>query len=326
MKLATLPSQDKRNRNGELILVSSDNSKAARVPKVASTLLEALQNWHEVKPALEEVAASLNQGTASGAFPLDIRKCLAPLPYAPGFYDGSAFLSHVYRARRARGDNMPESAKKTPLMYQGVSDGLLPATSPLEIIDEAYGGDFEGEFAVVTTDVPRGTPASEMEPYIALFSLFNDITLREIVKVEIETKFGFLQSKPNSSFAPLLVTPDELGGAWKNGRIHLDVQVDLNASRFGHPHGSEMHFSFPELVAHAARTRPLSAGSIVGSGTVSNEDKTVGFTCLTEKRFQEILDTGKAVTPWLKPGDKVYMNVLNNGRSVFGVIDQTVRL
>lgn len=221
---------------------------------------------------------------------------------------------------------MPESAKVTPLMYQGVSDNLLPYNAPLELMDGEFGGDFEGEFAVITDDVPRGTPASQMESHMILFSLFNDITYREIVKVEIQTKFGFLQSKPNSSFAPFVVTPDELGSLWKDGRVHGDVEVKLNGKVFGTPNGKEMNFSFHELVAHACRTRPLSAGTIVGTGTVSNEDKAKGFACLTEKRFQEILDEGAPKTPWLKVGDRVAMDFQKDGRSLFGPIDQSVVL
>jgi fumarylacetoacetate (FAA) hydrolase len=219
---------------------------------------------------------------------------------------------------------MPDSAKKTPLMYQGVSDNLLPFHAPLDIMNPEYGGDFEGEFAVITTDVPKGTPADKLPPYFALFTLFNDITYRVVLKTEVETKFGFLQSKPNSSFAPFVVTADELGDAWDGKRIHADVTVKLNGEVFGRPNGREMHFSFPELVAHACRTRPLAAGSIVGTGTVSNEDKGRGFACITEKRFQEILDTGKPSTPWLVAGDHVWMDVEHNGQSVFGPIDQKV--
>ncbi len=325
MKLATIPAEDPKQRNGQLIVVSSDNATAVKPsPAIATTLLQALENWKEAAPKLSALAAELNQGRASGAFALDLRTCLAPLPNAPGFYDGSAFLSHVVRARRSRGDEMPESAKKTPLMYQGVSDGLLPATSPLDIMNVEFGGDFEGEFAVITSDVPKGTPADKLPPYFALFTLFNDITYRVIVKTEIETKFGFLQSKPNSSFAPLVVTADELDGIWDGKRVAADLHVKLNGKDFGRPNGKEMHFSFPELVAHACRTRPLGAGSIVGTGTVSNDDKNRGFACLTEKRFQEILDTGKPETPWLVPGDHVWMDVEHKGRSVFGPIDQKV--
>lgn len=221
---------------------------------------------------------------------------------------------------------MPESARITPLMYQGVSDGLMPATSPLEIMDEKFGGDFEGEFAVVLKDTPKAITSEKAESYIALFTMFNDITLREIVKTEIETKFGFLQSKPNSSFAPIMVTPDELGSAWNQGKVLLNLDVWFNGKKFGSPHGSEMNFTFGQLIAHAGRTRPLSAGSIVGTGTISNEDKEKGFACLTEKRFQEILDTGKPITPWLKPGDTVKIDVTLNGTSLFGPIEQTVVL
>lgn len=324
MILATIRGKDKRN--GELVLVSSDHTKAVRTEGIATTLIEALQNWGTVESRLKELSMELNELRAKGIFDFDLAQCLAPLPNAPGFYDGSAFLSHVVRARKSRGDEMPESARKTPLMYQGVSDNLLPYNAPLELVDSAYGGDFEGEFAVVMKDTPRGVTPAQAEDHFALFLLFNDITYREIVKQEIVTKFGFLQSKPNSSFAPLAVTPDELEGVWKNGRLTGAVEVKLNGERFGDPDGQEMNFSFGELVAHAARTRPLSAGSIVGTGTVSNEDKARGFACLTEKRFQEILDDGKPSTEWLKVGDHIQMDYRVGGKSIFGPIDQKVVL
>jgi fumarylacetoacetate (FAA) hydrolase len=211
-------------------------------------------------------------------------------------------------------------------MYQGVSDNLLPGHAPIELMDPAFGGDFEGEIAVVTTDVPRGTRSENAAAYCPLFTLFNDITYREIVKVEIETKFGFLQSKPNSSFAPFAVTADELGGCWDGRRVAADMTVHFNGQPYGHPNGREMHFTFGDLVAHACRTRPLAAGSLVGTGTFSNEDKNRGFACLTEKRFQEILDSGKPATPWLKVGDRVRIEMFVDGGSVFGPIDQTVSL
>jgi len=317
VKLATIPHPN--NRDGQLIVVSKDNKKAVKVSEPES-LKQAVENWDKIKSKLESVSKALNSG--SDSFDLDLKKCLAPLPHSPGFFDGSAFLSHVQRARKARGDTMPESAKKTPLMYQGVSDNNLSAYSKIDLMDESFGGDFEGEFAVITSDVPKGTPADKIEPYMILFSLFNDITYREILKTEIQTKFGFLQSKPNSAYAPIVVTPDELGSAWKNGRIELDMECKLNGELFGKPNGREMHFSFSELVAHACRTRPLSAGNIIGTGTVSNEGLEQGFACLTEKRYQEVIDTGKASTPWLKPGDRLWIDVSQNGQSVFGPIDQ----
>jgi len=327
MKLATLPDPEGHNRAGRLAVVSRDGRWAVW-PEGTLSLLEALENWAERSPSLRDLSAQLErQGDrCPGVFALELDRCLAPLPHAPGFYDGSAFLSHVVRARRARGDEMPASARVTPLMYQGVSDNLLAWNAPIDLMREEFGGDFEGEFAVVTTDVPKATPASGLEPYCALVLLFNDITYREIVKTEIETKFGFLQSKPNSSFAPFAVTPDELGNAWRGGRLHADLEVKLNGERFGTPNGAEMHFSFFELVAHACRTRPLAAGSIVGTGTISNEDKGRGFACITEKRFQEVLDTGKAVSPWLKPGDRVEMDVVLGNSSVFGRIDEVAVL
>jgi fumarylacetoacetate (FAA) hydrolase len=325
MKLASLPSSDPSNRNGELIVVSSDNTRAIRVePKIS--LIAALENWNAWEPKLRALSEGLNNKTAKADFQLDLKQCISPLPHCHGFYDGSAFLSHVVRARRARGDQMPESAKVTPLMYQGVSDFMLPWSSPIDLMDVGFGGDFEAEFGVILRDVPKGTPADQMAPYFALFCLFNDITYREIVKQEIETKFGFLQSKPNSSFAPIVVTPDELGSAWDGKRILLNVEVKLNNKVFGHPNGREMHFSFGELVAHANRTRPLSAGTIVGTGTVSNESKESGFACLTEKRFQEIIENGKPSTPWLQPGDHLEIDCLLNGVSLFGAIDQVAKI
>jgi fumarylacetoacetate (FAA) hydrolase len=324
MKLATIKSNKPKNRDGQLVVVSHDNRHAVKPTSVANTLLEALQNWKEAAPLLEEISKDLNAGRVSDAFNLDLEDCLAPLPNAPGFYDGSAFLSHVVRARRSRGDQMPDSAKVTPLMYQGVSDNLLAFNAPLDLMKTEYGGDFEGEFAVITADVPKGTPADKVLSHFALFTMFNDITYRVLVLGEIETKFGFLQSKPNSSFAPFVVTADELGDAWDGKRVLSDLVVKLNGKVFGRPNGREMHFTFPQLVAHACRTRPLAAGSIVGTGTISNEDKNVGFACLVEKRFQEILDDGKPTTQWLAPGDHVHMDVVRDGISVFGPIDQKV--
>lgn len=323
MKLASLRSRDKKNRDGELIVVSRDNRSAFPVTPSMS-LTQALEIWDEVRPELLHISERLNKGAISGACKLNVEDCIAPLPDSPGFYDGSAFLSHVYRARKSRGDEMPESAKTTPLMYQGVSDHCLSHHAPIDLMDVSFGGDFEGEFGVITGDVPKSSPVEKMDEYIILLTLFNDITYRMLVKTELETKFGFLQSKPNSAFAPFVVTPDELGDAWKDGRVCLELVVKLNGELFGHPNGREMHFSFHQLVAHACRTRPLSAGSIVGGGTVSNQDKSVGFACLTEKRFQEILDQGQAKTPWLKEGDRVFMDVTRHGVSVFGCIHEKV--
>jgi fumarylacetoacetate (FAA) hydrolase len=327
MKLASVPSQDRRNRNGDLLVVSSDNKRAVKVaPQLARNLLEALENWAEVEPQLQKISKDLNRGPVQGELAVFLDQCQAPLAVAPGFLDGSAFLSHVVRARKARGDVMPESARVTPLMYQGVSDNLLSWKAPISLGDVKFGGDFEGEFGVILRDTPRATKASDAGQYIALFTLFNDITLREIVKVELETKFGFLQSKPNSSFAPFVVTPDELGPLWDGNRLNVDLQIKLNGQLYGSPNGREMNFSFGELIAHACRTRPLGAGTILGCGTISNEDKARGFACLTEKRCQETIDSGKVSTPWLQPGDRVWMDVEVKGTSVFGVIDEVVTL
>ena len=321
MFLATFPGP---TRDGRLHLVSSDQRFAVPA-RAASTMLDALERWSTVESELRREADALNRGEAQGTIAFDWSRCLAPLPRTFGFFDGSAFLSHVVRARRARGDEMPESAKRRPLVYQGVADNALSWNAPLELVDEAFGGDFEGEFAVVTTDVPRGTGAEDMARYCPLVLMFNDVTLREVVKTEIETKFGFLQSKPNNAYAPLAVTVDEFGGDWKDGRLALDLEVTWNGERFGNPNGREMHFSFYELVAHVCRTRPLSAGTIVGSGTVSNEDVRRGFACLTERRFVEAIEQGKPSTRWLKTGDRVAMVVHQGERTPFGRIEQSVR-
>jgi len=323
MKLATIKSQDPLNRDGDLIVVSRNLKKAISVAPGLS-LLKALESWDLWKPKLEAIATQLEKGEIPSGFDLKLSDCLSPLPRSPGFYDGSAFLSHVVRARRARGDQMPESAKVTPLMYQGVSDALLPWNAPLDLMNPDFGGDFEGEFAVILKDTPKNISSEEAPKYFALFCLFNDITYREIVKQEIETKFGFLQSKPNSAFAPIVVTPDELGPCWDGKRFQLNLEVKLNGQLFGNPHGREMHFTLGQLVAHAGRTRPLTAGTIVGTGTISNESNSAGFACLTEKRFQEIIESGKPSTPWLKVGDKVQMDCKLEGQTVFGMIDQTV--
>ncbi|MBM4304433.1 MAG: hypothetical protein FJ116_07300 [Deltaproteobacteria bacterium] len=326
MKLASLPSKDKKNRNGDLVVVSKDNKRGVRVDsQLARNLVEALESWAHVAPQLLEISHGLNLNKIVDSFDLDPRECLAPITNGPGFYDGSAFLTHVVRARKARGDVMPESAKITPLMYQGVSDCMLSSQVPLDLMDEKFGGDFEGEFAAITVDVPKATSSSEASRYIALFTMFNDITYREIVKTELETKFGFLQSKPNSAFAPFVVTPDELEGVWDGKRLSVDIEVSLNGHWFGNPNGKEMHFTFGDLIAHACRTRPLSAGTIVGTGTISNESKEKGFACLTEKRFQEMIESGKMITPWLKARDRVQIDCKLNGVSVFGVIDQTAK-
>ena len=325
MVLASLKSKNPRNRHGELIVVSKDHTSAVKVESsIAGTLLEALENWQQVKPKLIEIYDALNQGKHPAKFALNVADCIAPLPNGPGFFDGSAFLSHVVRARRARNDQMPESAKITPLMYQGVADNNMAWNAPLDLMDIGNGGDFEGEFAAITTDIPKGSSPEQCEKHIALLTLFNDVTYREIVKAEIETKFGFLQSKPNSAYAPFVVTPDELGSAWDGKRLSLDMQVTLNGKLFGKPNGREMHFSFGQLIAHAGRTRPLSAGTIVGTGTISNETTENGYACLVEKRYQEIIDQGKHSTPWLQPGDKLVIDVEKEGHSVFGPIIQEV--
>lgn len=326
MKLASVKTQKSTQRNGSLCIVSKDNQRLFEIPaNIACNMTDALEKWAYVKVDLQKLYDDLNRGAIEGSY-LDMTKIMAPITNAPGFYDGSAYLSHVYRARKARGDELPATAKTIPLMYQGVSDHLLPSRSALSIMDESFGGDFEAELAVITTEVRRGSSVEEAGNSIALVTLFNDITYRELLKKEIEFKFGFLQSKPNSAFAPFAVTLDELGSKWQNGKPDLKLLVSLNGEVFGRLDTCEMHFSFPELVAHAALTRPLSCGNIIGGGTISNEDKDRGFACLTEKRYQEVLDNGKPTTPWLTPGDHISMDVSLDGMSVFGSIEQLVTL
>lgn len=327
MILGTTRTESTTHPDGQLVILNATRSHYVNASLVGiQSLRQALLNWKHSENELRELSGKLDRGLIPGAVPVRLEDFVAPLPMASGFYDASAFLSHVKRARRSRGDEMPESAKVTPLMYQGVSDGCLPWNSPIQLLSLEYGGDFEAELAAIMADTPAEISPEAAPNSIALFTLFNDITFRELVKKELPTSFGFLQSKPNSSFAPFVVTPDELGSAWDGKRILGTMKVRLNGKLFGEPKSQEMHFSFGQLIAHAAKTRPLSGGSIVGTGTISNDDASKGFCCLTEKRFQEILDSGKAVTPWLQPGDKVEIEFQTGGSNPFGPIVQSAVL
>jgi fumarylacetoacetate (FAA) hydrolase len=250
---------------------------------------------------------------------------MAPLPRTWSFLDGSAFVQHVRLVRKARGAELPEDLLTTPLMYQGVSDNLLGPTDDIPLVDPEHGMDFEAEVAVVTNFVPCGTKAAEAAKHILFITIMNDVSLRELIPREVGTGFGFLQSKPPSSFAPFLLTPDELGAAWQNGRLCLPVETRLNGEIFGSPTAQEMHFSFFDLIEHAARTRPLSAGTIVGSGTVSNENPYVGSSCIVERRMIEIISTGTATTRYLRDGDEVTISVTDGSRDLFGTIRQRIR-
>lgn len=322
MRLASL----KNGRNGTLIVVDHNLEHAVRVPKIAASLGQALENWGTCAPKLRVAFEAAEAGKSADAFKLNTNDLAAVLPRAPQFVDGSAYLAHVERVRKARGAEMPPSFLADPLMYQAVSDRFLAPTEPIRMADEAWGIDFESEVGVVVDDVPAGITPEEAAGHIKLILLINDVSLRNLIPPELGKGFGFLQSKPRSALSPIAVTPDELGDAWKDGKLHLPLVTHLNGQLFGEPNaGVDMQFNFPQLVAHAARTRPLAAGTIVGSGTIANQDESKGSSCLAEKRVLEIIKTGKPSTPFMKFGDRVRIEMFDNkGASIFGAIDQTV--
>ncbi len=321
MKLASL----KHGRDGRLVVVSRDLSRCVPVPAVAPTLQAALDEWDRLEPPLRETAAALEAGPVKGEMPFEPARCAAPLPRAYQWADGSAFLSHVELVRRARGAPMPPSYYHEPLMYQGGSDGFLGPCDDIPLQDEAWGCDLEGEVAAITGDVPPGAEPARAATAMRLLMLVNDVSLRNLIPDELAKGFGFFQSKPASSCSPVAVTPDELGPAWRDGRVHLPLQVSVNGRPFGHPDAGAMHFGFPQLIAHAARTRALTAGTIVGSGTVSNADPNVGAACIAEQRMREQEKFGRPQTPWLRAGDRVRIEMLDAlGHSLFGCIDQAV--
>ncbi|NME01933.1 fumarylacetoacetate hydrolase family protein [Aeromonas sp. DNRA1] len=323
MKLATL---NNGKRDGALVVVSRDLSRAVRVPQLAATLQAALDEWAELAPKLTAVYQQLNDGACADAFPFDETACLSPLPRAYQWADGSAYVNHVELVRKARGAEMPESFWHDPLMYQGGSDSFLPPRGTIPMGSEEWGIDFESEIAVITDDVPMGTSPQAAVGHIKLLMLVNDVSLRNLIPGELAKGFGFFQSKPSSSFSPLAITPDELGDDWRDGKVHLPLETHLNGALFGAPDaGVDMTFNFYELIAHAAKTRPLGAGCIIGSGTVSNYDRSRGSSCLAELRMLEIIESGQATTPFLRFGDTVSIAMQDrNGMSLFGTILQRV--
>ncbi len=322
MKLATLADG---SRDGRLAVVSQDLTQATFASAIAPTLQSALDGWSRAKPGLEALAAELAAGRAE-SFSFDAKDALSPLPRAYHWVDGSAYVNHVELVRKARGAQMPESFWTDPLVYQGGSDDLLPPTADAPFANEDWGIDLEGEVAVVTDDVPMGVDAAAARGHIVLVMLANDWSLRNLIPGELAKGFGFYQSKPATAFSPVAVTPDELGAAWRDAKLHLPLTVQLNGKPFGHPNaGVDMTFDFGQLIAHAARTRRLGAGSIVGSGTVSNKDRSSGSTCLAERRMLETLDQGRPATPFLSYGDRVRIEMFDaGGHSIFGAIDQRV--
>jgi len=322
MKLASL----RHGRDGQLVVVSRDLSRCVAVPHIAPTLQRAMDEWAHLAPRLMRVYEILNDGDADGAKPFNPRDCASPLPRAYQWADGSAYVTHVELVRKARGAEMPPSFWTDPLMYQGGSDSFIGPCDPISAGDEAWGIDFEAEVAVITDDVPPGVGASGAEHHIKLLMLVNDVSLRNLIPSELAKNFGFFQSKPASAFSPVAVTPDELGEAWSGGKVHLPLTVDFNGVRFGSPNaGEDMTFSFPQLIAHAAKTRMLGAGTIVGSGTVANKDHSHGSCCIAERRTLEQLEHGAPRTPFMKFGDRVRIEMFDSeGRSIFGAIDQDV--
>lgn len=323
-------------RDGQLMLVSRDLTKAVAVPGLAATLQEVLDDWDGVAPQLEKVYQQLNNGELSDAADFDQSLCESPLPRAYQWADGSAYVNHVELVRRARNAEMPPSFWTDPLMYQGGSDDFLGPRDAIEMATTEWGIDFEGEVAVVTDDVPMGVDAKDAGNYIRLLMLVNDVSLRGLIPNELGKGFGFFQSKPSSAFSPVAVTPDELGDSWRDNKVHLPLLSVYNGKEFGKPNaGQDMTFDFGQLVAHAAKTRHLSAGAIIGSGTVSNKQGTdhgsaiseggVGYSCIAEVRMIETIRDGKPKTGFMQFGDTIRMEMKDaDGNSIFGTIDQAV--
>ncbi len=335
MKLATL---DNGSRDGHLHAVSKDLSRCASAAAIASTLQEALDNWSACAPALAALSASLDSGQLAGA-PFAQALCHSPLPRAYQWADGSAYVNHVELVRKARGADIPRSFWSDPLMYQGGSDSFIKPHGTISCHDPAWGIDFEAETAVITDDVPAGVSADDAGRHIKLIMLVNDVSLRALIPGELAKGFGFFQSKPSSAFSPLAVTPDTLGAAWQGGKICLPLVSHLNGELFGRPDaGVDMTFNFPALIAHAAKTRTLSAGTIIGSGTVSNKapdgspgkpinEGGCGYSCIAELRMIETIQSGKATTPFMRGGDRIRIEMFDgDGKSIFGAIDQQVEI
>ncbi len=323
MKLATLKDG---SRDGQLAVVSRDLSTAHFATGIAGTMQQLLDDWNFISPQLEDLYATLNGGKARHAFALDTRQCMAPLPRAFQWADGSAYLNHVELVRKARGAEMPASFQHDPLMYQGGSDDFLGPCDDAVFGSEDWGIDFEAEVAVITGDVAMGTPADAAVEAVRLLLLANDWSLRQLIPTELAKGFGFLQSKPATAFSPVAVTPDELGSAWQSGRVHLVLRSAWNGREVGRTEaGPEMSFHFGQLIAHLAKTRNVRAGSIVGSGTVSNRDWANGYACVAELRAIETIQAGAPQTAFMRFGDSIRIEMAGlDGQSVFGAIDQRV--
>jgi fumarylacetoacetate (FAA) hydrolase len=324
MKLASLKAG---GRDGTLVVVSRDLRRVAAVPHIAATLQRALENWTECAPLLARAYEDLNAGLTADASDFDAAVVAAPLPRAYQWLDGSAYLHHAELLRRMRNVEMPQSLYRDPLMYQGGSDSFAAPLDPIIAADEAWGIDFEAEVAVIVDDVPMGIGRDDARSHIKLVMIANDVSLRNLLVEEIKKGLGFVQSKPATAFSPVAVTPEELGSAWDGDKVSLPLVSRVNERTIGHPNaGRDMYFDFPSLIVHAAATRDLEAGTVIGAGTVSNRDRTTGSSCLAEVRMLETLSSGAVTTEYLRHGDRVRIEMLNDrGDSVFGVIDQLVR-
>ena len=328
MKLGSLK---EGGRDGTLVVVSRDLIRAVKATGIAENLQRALEDWSNLAPRLNGVYEALNLSPAETingepVFAVDFTQFAAPLPRAYEFVDGSAYLPHVERVRKARGAEVPASFYTDPLMYQATSAGFYGPCDPVRVTSEDFGIDLEAEVIVLTDDVPMAVSPEQAAAHIQLIGLINDVSLRNLIPNELAKGFGFLQSKPRSALSPVLVTPDELGDAWRGNKVHLPLLTHINGAWFGAPEaGVDMQFDFAQLLAHAARTRPLSAGTIVGSGTVANQDTSLGASCFAEKRTVETLETGKPITPFMKFGDSVRIEMLDRtGVSIFGAIEQRI--
>jgi fumarylacetoacetate (FAA) hydrolase len=323
MKLATIKDG---SRDGQLAVVSRDLKTAAIADAIAPTLQRALDDWQFMAPQLAELYDQLNSGRAMRSVDFDPRNCMAPLPRAYQWADGSSYVNHVELVRRSRNAAMPASFWHEPLMYQGGSDDFIGPTDDIVALSEDWGIDFEGEVAVITDDVPMGSTPEQAAGHIRLLMLVNDVSLRNLIPDELAKGFGFLQAKPATSFSPVAVTPDELGIAWRDGRVHLPLRAFWNTTQVGQPDaGVDMVFGFPQLIAHLVKTRNARAGSVIGSGTVSNKDARRGYTCIAEKRALEMLEGGAPMTAFMRFGDTVRIEMLDTaGKSIFGAIDQKV--
>lgn len=322
MKLASLRS----GRDGKLVVVSRNLAQAVEAGDIAATLQAALDNWQDIEPALQQRYELLNEGSAEGAFDFDPATCAAPLPRAYHWADGSAYVTHVELVRKARGAELPASFWEDPLVYMGASDAFIGPRDDIQVESEDWGIDFEAEIVVITDDVPAGTSVSQARKHIKLIGLVNDVSLRNLIPAELAKQFGFYQSKPWTSFSPVLATPDELGDAWDGARLHLPLRAVLNGELIGAPNaGVDMTFDFPTLIGHCAKSRALMTGTVIGSGTVSNAGSENGSCCLAEVRCLETIADGAPVTPFMQFGDRVEIDMLDrSGNTIFGKIDQVV--